>query len=197
MLALLTLGCTQFDPNTEQHHQISSSFDEIAGLEALGYVASADVEETGPGVEHLDRARALAGTNLIVSAHGLEVLLTSLAGQLLHQWSLDPEAYGVQPERRFLRRAFLQPDGSLLAHIEYHSLWRIAANGEVMWHVQAQNHHHLEVREDQIYSLTSQISDPTWWPGEQVTEDFVTIYDLEGNKLAEVSILAAVAKTSD
>ena len=65
----------------------------------------------------------------------------------------------------------------------------------MLWHVEDQNHHHLEVNNQHIYSLTSRLTTPPWWTGEEVTEEFVTIYDLSGTKLEDISILEAVARS--
>jgi hypothetical protein len=92
--------------------------------------------------------------HLLVSGHAYEVLLVDAQGETLHQWSVDPAAHGVITDRGSFRRAWLQPDGGLLALIEYGSLWRLSIDSEVLWVVDDGNHHDIAVGPDALYSLT-------------------------------------------
>lgn len=191
------VACSFFTAAEEPAIQVDWS-DEIASLEALGYVDRGAPASEEVGVTVNDTARAHHGTNLLVSAHGFEISLVDMAGKSLHKWTLSPEEHTDPPDREWFRRAWLLDDGSILAIIEYHSLWRIAADGKVLWFVRDNNHHHLNLTEDgTFFSLTSRTSTHDWWvPGKPFAEEFVTRYDLAGVKLDEISIHRALAHSN-
>ncbi len=129
---------------------------------------------------------------LLVSAHGFEVLLTDLQGDTLHRWSLEPAAYGVDDQRGSFRRAWVQPDGGLLALIEYGSLWSLAPDSSVRWVVDDGNHHDAVSWPDGGWlSLTSQRA--SYPPLGVVYQDSLAWYDADGSWMRSLSLLDLIA----
>ena len=126
---------------------------------------------------------------LVVADPGFQVQLTDLAGRELHRWEVVPEDHGVDGSRGSFRRAWLQPDGSLLALIEYGSLWLIERDGSVRWVIDDGNHHDVLARaEGGWHSLVEE-------PTAQGTRDLVVSYDADGHEESSVDVRDAIARS--
>jgi hypothetical protein len=148
-------------------------------------------------IEH-DPGAAFQGLNLYVSGHAAEAVLMDMQGTVLHRWryplrrlwrdlARDPEAAKLE----YWRRAYLYPNGDLLAIYEGHGLVKLNARSRVLWKFRGGIHHDLFVTEDgTIYVLDREGKViPRIHPTHGVLEDFVTVLSPAGELRRKISIL--------
>ena len=171
----------------------------IHALGALGYVGgTVEADPEWPtGVTVHDALRVQPGYNLLVSAHGNEVVLLDMRGKRVHRWrcefdSIWPRRQGVGAWRKdCFRRARLLPDGGLLAIWEGLGLVKLDRDSNVVWAFDGNAHHDLDVDDrGQVWLLTRRARVlPRFNAGEPILEDFVTVLSPEGEVLRSVSLL--------
>lgn len=173
----------------------------IRQLESLGYLAGSHRAEDTSGVTIHDKAKAWEGLNLVVSGHAPEALLTDMSGQVLHKWRCefsrampkhDSAPYNLN--RTFWRRAYLLPNGDLLAVFERIGLIRIDKDSKLVWALDNRAHHDIDVDKDgNIYVLCGKghiVKD--YNPNQPIWEDYIVVLDSDGNEMKRVSILEAL-----
>ena len=124
---------------------------------------------------------------LVVADATFEVTLVR-GDEVLHRWQVDPAAHGVPTERTSFRRAWLQPDGGLLALVEYESLWRLAPDGAVGWVVADGNHHDVAPTDDGGWFSLVEVPVPGASP-----ENHLLRYGPDGRPVARVDLVEALA----
>ncbi|MFT5286294.1 MAG: hypothetical protein ACI8TQ_002462 [Planctomycetota bacterium] len=171
---------------------------EIDALEGIGYASGYKEAPVERGVT-INTAEAHTGYNFYVSGHGPEAVLMDMAGVELHRWraSFDDvfpnfkRTLGTRLQYRdFWRRAYLYPNGDILAIFEGHALIKLDRNSEVLWTFTGLAHHDLEVTDDgRIYLLTRKGKViPRINPDKAILEDFVVVLDSSGKRLEKISI---------
>jgi hypothetical protein len=182
----------------------SSTDDDIAALEAIGYVGG-EVAATGPGKVSIHTEASHPGYNFYVSGHAAEATLMDADGKVLHRWAKPFRA--IWPDRKvssrahgpdFWRRAALLDDGGLLAIYEGHGLVRLDRDSEVLWAWDGLAHHDLEVLPDGtiwVLSRKARVIEALH-PKRPVLEDFATHLSATGEVLEQVSVLEAVQKSA-
>lgn len=174
--------------------------DALEALQAIGYLDGVELAPETSGTVVYDRTRAFDGTNLVVSAHGAEVVLLGMDGETLHGWKLKEQVTRKDDKRPQVRRAFLQDDGGLLLIVEGAALFSLDVNSELRWRADDGNHHDLHQMDDgSLWALTREAGKLPWFLGgeEPTLEDFVTHYAADGSVIEEVSVLAAVRDFED
>jgi hypothetical protein len=161
-------------------------------LNALGYAAGTKPASAQSGVTEYDPAAALDGLNLYTSGHAPEAILMDMNGAVLHTWrcKLDaalpgyvPPPYVRDAARQSWRRAYLYPDGGLLAIFEGMALIKLDRNSNVLWTYAAGCHHDLSVvPKGGIYVLTSEERDG-------IIDNGIAFLDDDGKELRRISIL--------
>ena len=173
--------------------------DQIAALEAIGYVGGSEPAPPEIGVT-VNTPRAMPGLNFYVSGHGPEATLMTLDGEVLHTWRKpireiwpDRTFDDRRPEHQFWRRAALLDDGAILAIYEGHGLVKLDRDSEVLWAWDGGAHHDLEVLDDgRIWVLSREGRlIPTLHP-RPILVDFATLLDADGTVLRQISLLDAV-----
>ena len=171
--------------------------EEIARLQAIGYAGAHFDAPAASGVTVHDADRSQAGLNLVVSGHAPEAALIDMDGKARHVWRL---AYADVPEpippphprhSGAWRRAYLYPNGDLLAIYEGLGLVKLNRDSEVLWYYAGRAHHDLEVLADgRIWVLTRQAHLlPRLDPERPILEDFATLLDADGNELRSISLI--------
>lgn len=172
---------------------------EMAELEAIGYVDGSEPGRDLVGVTVHDASRTQAGLNLVVSAHRPEAFLMDADGRELHRWQF--ELSDVWPERKrllsgnknqyFWRRAFVYPNGDLLAIYEGICLIKLDSDSNLLWAYDGLVHHDLELdAAGRIHVLTRQAKlIPRFDEKRPVLEDFIAVLDPEGHELELISLL--------
>jgi len=149
------------------------------------------------------------GLNFVVSGHAAEARLMDMNGVILHAWAYEfgdafPEfkdtdgRYRVNPfYRNFWRRAFLYPNGDLLAVYEGFGMIKLDKDSKVIWAIPEGCHHDIDVTEDgSIYVLTREAKMlPRFDKDRHVLEDFITVVDPDGKILRKVSLLEAFERS--
>lgn len=178
---------------------------EIERLESIGYLGG--TTEPGPlsGVTVHDRDKAYTGLNFYTSGHGPEAILMDMDGKVLHKWSYDFwEVWPDYPAKKgrahttFWRRAYLYPNGDVLAIFEGLGIIKLDKNSRLLWASPCRAHHDLDVLPDgKIYVLTREARMvPSFSEKKPVLEDFVSILDAaDGKELRRVSLLEAMQKS--
>ena len=173
--------------------------DEIARLEAIGYVGGVE-EGSGRSNVSVHEEGAWDGVNRYVSGHAAEAFLLDMDGTVLHSWAKPFRE--IWPRRKvkrrtqgpnFWRRAKLLPNGELLAIYEGHGLVKLDRDSNVLWAWDGRAHHDLEVLDDgRIWVLSRKAHIvPAISQRHPVLEDFATLLSPEGEVLKEVSLLDA------
>jgi len=169
--------------------------EKIRQLETLGYVSGVNKANSGSGVVIYDRSRAWESLNLYVSGHAPGAFLMDMSGNVLHTWSYAYEdAVGESPptdDARSWRRAYMYPNGDLLAIFEGRALIKVNKDSELQWVYADRCHHQAEVTADgSIYVLSREpriikrIHET-----EPILEDYISVLDQDGSLLKRVSIL--------
>ena len=183
-----------FDPDLTPEQR-----EEIRRLEAIGYVdGSTEVRASGV-VLHV-KQRAHPGLNFFTSGHAPEAILMDMDGHILHRWhyafrdvwpEYPPEE--LLPSTQFWRRAYVYPNGDLLAIFSGLGMIKLDKNSQLIWARPIQAHHDLEVMPGgDIYVLTREAHIiPRLNQHIPILEDFITILDTEGREKSRVSVLGA------
>ncbi|HEY4563431.1 MAG TPA: arylsulfotransferase family protein [Thermoanaerobaculia bacterium] len=176
-----------------------------ADVKAIPYLQGYRPAEDHPVVVESDPRAAYDGLNLYVSGHAAEAVLMDMHGRTLHRWryplrrlwpdlAKDPEMAKLE----YWRRAYLYPNGDLLAIYEGLGLVKLDARSRVLWAHRGGTHHDLCVTGDgTIYTLDREGKIiPRISPRQGVLEDFVTVLDPGGKVLRKISILQAFERSS-
>jgi hypothetical protein len=97
----------------------------------------------------------------------------------------------------FWRRVHLFPNGDLLAVVTGYGLLKVNRDSQLIWAAHCPAHHDLFVSEEGlIYALTWHKGFlPRISPDKQVREDFITVFDGEGQERHRQSLLVAFEKS--
>ena len=178
------------------------SDDDVRKLASLGYLGGYQAPPERSGVLHLDRERAYAGYNLVVSGHAPEAFLTNMTGKVVHRWRHEaPSGYGVPSDRNFWRRVHLLDDGELLAIFDPFGIIKLDRSSRLLWATDASDkiHHDLDTTDDgRIFTLGKRTRIiPGVHDEVSVVEDLVVVLDAEdGTVLDRFSIFEAFQRSS-
>jgi hypothetical protein len=177
---------------------------EMEQLAAIGYLEGSREAHAVEGVVRHDPTRAFAGLNLYTSGHGPEALLMDMDGRILHRWSRPArDAWSGKKLTRsgatYFRRAFLLENGDLLAIFEGIGIVKLDADSNLIWarpepgSGDPAGHHDIEVQPNgDLLTLTRKPRVIPWMgAGKPVLEDFVTVYDRDGNTRLQISLAEA------
>jgi arylsulfotransferase ASST len=144
------------------------------------------------------------GLNLYLSGHAAEAVLMDMAGRTLHRWryplrrlwpelSADPENARLE----YWRRAYLFPNGDLLAIYEGLGLVKLDAGSRVLWALRGGFHHDLSIAPDGTIWVLDREGKiiPRINPRQGILEDMVTALDPEGRTRRRISILEAFERS--
>ncbi len=186
--------------------------EEIARLEAIGYVDAAEPAPARHGVVHWDRERAYPGMNLYVSGHAPEALLMDMSGGVRHRWSVGfDEAFdgekdfgpGAAPGYTFsadlhnFRRARLLPGGELLAIFEGFGIVKLDRASRLIWSRPNRAHHDIDVDDEgRIWVLTRKaVLEPRINRKKPVLLDSITVLGADGSRIRDISIHEAFMRS--
>jgi outer membrane protein assembly factor BamB len=170
--------------------------EQLARLEAMGYVAGSVEAGAESGVTRHDPRRAQPGLNLYTSGHMPGAVLMDMDGRVLHRWrksfqDLWPEYPNSDTNQmtQFWRRTFLLEGGDVLANFGGLSLVKLDKNSEVLWKSFKHEHHDLEIMPNgDIWVLTREpFSSSEGRERKPFIDDFITILDRHGNEKDRVS----------
>jgi hypothetical protein len=182
------------------------SADQLAEIERLNAIGYASGVRTAPDVRSVtvhDPDRAYRGLNLYVSGHGSEALLLDMEGTVLHRWSYDYGKLWPQlevpedaPGRGKWRRAYVYPNGDLLAIHEAIGLIKLDRRSRLLWEYPGRAHHDLEMLDDgTIWVLTRAVGIiPRIDPDQPSVEEFMVHLDADGREIERVSLLESLER---
>jgi hypothetical protein len=180
------------------------SREDLSHLLATPYLQGYRRAEDRPTVLAHDRAAVSPGLNLYTSGHAAEAFLTDMDGRVLHRWAyplrrLWPDLYEADPEvgkLEYWRRAYLYPNGDLLAIYEGLGLVKLDRRSSVLWAHRGGFHHDLFVTEDgRIFVLDRDGKVLPRLRPEPVLEDFVTVLAPDGRVLERLSLLESFERS--
>lgn len=174
---------------------------EVERLMALGYVSGSVAAGVAAGVTVYDRELAFNGANLLTSGHAPEALLVDMEGRVLHTWRCEFE--DAWPGRAlprgdvnsgFWRRAYLYPNGDVLAIFEGLGLIKVDRESNLIWRYDGFCHHDLFVEDDGTILVLEREPRivPEIDPQRPILEDFVTTLSASGEFIGRVSVLRAL-----
>jgi hypothetical protein len=146
-------------------------------------------------VEH-DPAAVSPGLNLSLSGHAAEAALLDSKGRTLHRWRYplrrlwpDLASDPGMAKLEYWRRAWLFPNGDLLAIYEGLGIVKLDARSNVLWSRRGGFHHDLQVTADgRIWVLDRERR-------AGMLEDFVTVLDPRGRVVRRISLLRAFERS--
>jgi hypothetical protein len=121
-------------------------------------------------------------------------------GEVLHEWRYRfPDAFEKDPSPKpgkredWWRRAFLFPNGDVLAIITGSGLLKVDESSELLWAKAIYSHHDLAIAPNgDLYLLTREVHVVPRVNAEQpIVEDGVAVLDSEGNEKRSFSLLEA------
>ena len=175
-----------------------------ADVRALPYLQGYRPAVDLPEVVVRDAAAVAPGLNLVLSGHAAEAVLMDRNGRALHRWRqplrpLWPElaADPATAKLEYWRRAWLYPNGDLLAIYEGLGLVKLDARSRVLWSRRGGFHHDLFVTSTgDIWVLDREGKIlPRINPQAGVLEDFVTVLDAHGRLKRRISILESLERS--
>jgi hypothetical protein len=182
----------------------ASAQQELDALRAIGYLGGVEDWDGEVGVTVSVPERSFPGLNFYVSGHAAEALLIDMEGRELQRWShsfdsafpdAEPLENARDKGRHHWRRAYLQPDGGLVAIFDGQGLIRIDRDSNLVWASRVRAHHAAQVMPDGTIIVLSAAVRPTRAFGEQVlvAEDFVAFVDAEtGVQRRRISVMKAL-----
>jgi len=180
--------------------------EEVKRLRSLGYAGGTVPATSGSGVTAHHLEMASRGLRFFTSGHEPGAYLMDAQGKILHTWRLTYEdciRSSGSPATDFLpdskgvtgcwRRAYLYPDGRVLAIFEGHGLALIDKESRLIWSYPGPCHHDLEIMPDgSIYVLTRETEFvPEIRSGKPVLVDYITHLSAEGQVLGTINLLKA------
>lgn len=186
----------EFRPRPGSARASAMSPDEIAEIEALGYLSGVNPAGETAGVILHDKTLAQPGLNFWVSGHAPEALLMDMDGNLIHKWGIGIlkaiPAYATQ-NRKFpnhWRRAHLAENGDVIGIYGGYGMVKVDKNSKLLWSFGENVHHDLEVMEDgTIYTLTRKGTViPRLARQGQVVMDYVVVLSPDGEVLDRFSV---------
>lgn len=181
-------------------------------LLAIGYASGSQQGSGRAGVVLNNEDGSAGGINFVLSGDRPEAVLMDMRGRVLHSWhkSLDelwpdhPRDKGQQ-SAMFWRRAFVYPNGDLLAMFDGLGLAKLDRNSQVIWARSIPVHHDLEVLPNgDIWVLTRVVRslpgvarqvktrDGETDESTNILEDFVTCLAPDGATKQHVSLIACL-----
>jgi len=180
--------------------------EEIRRLRSLGYAGGTVPAHKSAGVTAHFQETASRGLRFYTSGHEPSAFLMDPLGKILHTWRLDYE-HCIQksgiPAEEFLpdpngvtscwRRAFLLPEGDVLAIFEGHGLARINRDSRLIWCYPGPCHHDLEIAPDgSIFVLTREAKlVPQINANRPVLLDYITHLSAAGQFLDSIDLYQA------
>jgi len=183
-------------PNTGQERE---------QLQALGYLAGKFPAPAETGVTIHDPDRCAPGFNFYCSGHAPEAILTDMDGRVLHRWRCefrtvwpDYQVDERNPSPHCWRRAFLLPDGDVLAIFEGLGLIRVDRESNLLWSYKGPCHHDLFVNNNGDLTLLLRQTHliPRRHPKYPIVEDFIAVFDSAGQPRSRLSLLEAFENSS-
>ena len=183
-------------PNAED------SLERLESLRALGYLGAVSAGHTREGVTLYDEEHAAPGVNFLVSGHAPELILMDMKGTPLHTWRCDFN-HPAWPESElpasfmkttFWRRAYLYPNGDVLAVLDYILLVKMDKDGRPLWVLPDKFHHNMDVTEDgTIYVLhaKSEYRPDTGYANEPLV-DYIVALTPDGEEIQRISLIKAL-----
>ncbi len=182
----------------------SGAGERAADVKALPYLQGYRPAVDRPEVVVHDASAVAPGLNLVLSGHAAEAVLMDRDGRRLHRWrqplrrlwpelAADPDLAKLE----YWRRAWLFPNGDLLAIYEGLGLVKVDARSRVLWARRGGFHHDLFVTASgDVWVLDREGKVlPRINPHEGVLEDFVTVLDAQGRTKRRISIVAAFERS--
>lgn len=174
--------------------------DEVAALEALGYLDGTQPAPACTGVVRSVPERAQPGLNFVTSGHIAGAELTDEKGTVLHQWSL-PFAQAFPDVKRdgelttHWRRAKLLEGGDVVAIFEGHGVVRLDRDSKLRW-VRPNHAHHdvIEGPNGHLHMLTRRYRRPGFRSSirGRYIDDSVSVLTADGAPVRSISIGEAI-----
>jgi hypothetical protein len=171
----------------------------VEKLRAIGYLSGSQPARAA-GITIHDPEKAYAGFNFFTSGHMEGALLMDMDGEVLHEWRYRfPDAFERDPSpmpgkrKDWWRRAYLFPNGDVLAIIAGAGLLKIDKNSQLLWAKAIYSHHDLAIAPNgDLYLLTRRVHVvPRVNEKQPIVEDRVVVLDSEGNEKRSFSLLEA------
>lgn len=183
----------------KRNEEEAAPLDDVAALEAIGYLSGSTEATDNIGVTVHDESRAFQGFNLYTSGHRPETVLMDMDGEVLHTWALSfedtwPNWLGPKNmNMTFWRRVRLMPNGDLLAIFEGLGLVRLDKDSNILWKRPNQAHHDLDILPNgDIVVLSRRVERVKEVEAEKPTlVDHLLILDADGMEKDRVSLLRA------
>jgi hypothetical protein len=171
----------------------------VEQLEAIGYLSGTESARAA-GVTLHDVERVSPGLNFLTSGDLEGAVLMDMDGRVLHEWrysSDDAFEEGAVSRRvkrpAWWRRAYLFPNGDVMAIITGRGLLKIDKNSELLWATSILSHHDLAIAPngDLILLARRVHMVPRVDPKRPIVEDMVVVLDSEGREKRSFSLLEA------
>jgi len=173
--------------------------EQLQQIMALGYVSGSTAPPAQEGVTVHDAGRAQPGLNLVLSAHDAQAALMAMDGTVLHAWQKKydevwPGAEALSQYQGFFRRAFLYPNGDLLAVFENSGLIKLDRDSNVLWAKREMFHHVAKPWDDgTVLALCRhQRTLPEISPSLTCYDDDIVVMQPDGTELRRVSVFECV-----
>jgi hypothetical protein len=178
--------------------------EQIELIRSLGYLSGYEEAPLQMNVTLYDTARAEPGYNVLISGHAPGVTMIDMEGNIVHEWYSDEVSiYGLWPDAQdreidfdLYRRAYLYPNGDLLAVIYGGGVVRLDRDSNLLWASEFIGaHHDLDVGEDgNIYVIGLDVNiNERYNPENFIAEDYLVVLDSLGNTIERISMLDLIA----
>ena len=148
-----------------------------------------------------DDSQASHGLNLYTSGHGPYAVVADMDGRALHEWTYPfrkafPDRT-LDPEDDYFRRAYLFPNGDLIAIFEGRGLIKLDRRSNLLWKNPIAAHHDLVILPDgAIVVLTRDLRTVRYGTRvRRILDDFITVLGPDGRERRRISVFDALANS--
>lgn len=184
------------------------SLDDVSAekLARLGYLTGYRESREVSGVVLNDGDRTFSGYNLYTSGHAPVATLTDMDGKVIHSWEYDlnkefkhrmRKRVDVKMGLKFFRRAYLFPNGELIAMADHVGVLKLDRGSRKIWFNSSDVHHDFDVtRSGTVYALGEKLirNKLVGWKG-KVRDNPILKIDRNGKTVARTSLLRCFVRT--
>jgi Arylsulfotransferase (ASST) len=194
------------ESSAEEPITVGDYSEEIEQMNSLGYLAGTEEPSREEGVTIYKKGAIEPAYNFYVSGPVPQAILMDMDGEILHRWNypqkklyafLNPDTELEKKLYQIMgmswRRAYLYPNGDILAIVDHYALLKLDKDSNLLWARKGGFHHDVRVGDDgRIFVLSNERKIiPAVNSQNEVNGDLIIVLDEGGAELERISIYSA------
>lgn len=181
----------------DSENQVSEEEREL--LESLGYLSGIEPLTVDTGVTIYDRQKAWPGINFYVDGSAQGAFLIDMEGELLHEWSYQTAKKTIKGIPWFWRRAYLYPDGSVLAVSNSGELFKVDKDSNLLWIYDQYPHHDVDVDQDGLIYVVAAKREVVPFIHEKriILNEYIGVLSPDGEEISRTYVLESMRNAGE